>query len=87
MLAALWFAAGQALAPARREALLEMARHEIASAGWDWAGCTAPEDGVLVLRLLAERVEPALALLSRVWSAWRQEALTLAPCAPRICKT
>ncbi|MFY8117578.1 MAG: urease accessory protein UreD [Roseateles sp.] len=87
VLGALWFAAGQALAPARREALLEIARGEIAASGWDWAGCTAPEDGVLVLRLLAERVEPALALLSRVWAAWRREAWALAPCAPRIWKT
>lgn len=87
VLGALWFATGQALAPARREALLEIARHEIAAAGWDWAGCTAPEDGVVVLRLLAQRVEPALALLGRVWSAWRREAWGLAPCAPRIWAT
>lgn len=46
-----------------------------------------PEDGVLVLRLLAERVEPALALLGRVWAAWRREAWGLAPCAPRIWAT
>lgn len=89
VLAGLWFAAGQALPTARREALLEAARAAIAADEGlrTSAGCTAPEGGVVMLRLLADRVEPAMALLAKVWAAWRQEAWALAPCPPRVWRT
>lgn len=91
VLAGLWFAAGQALPAPRREALLEAARAEIAAtpdpALRALAGCSAPEGGVVVLRLLAERVEPAMALLGRVRAAWRREAWDLEPCPPRVWRT
>lgn len=89
LLASIWFAAGQPLPVVRRDALLDAARAVIdadptlrAS-----AGCTAPEPGLVVLRLLADRAEPAMALLTRVRAAWRELAWGLAPCAPRIWKT
>ncbi|WP_077032849.1 urease accessory protein UreD [Pelomonas sp. KK5] len=87
VLATMWFAAGEALPAARREALLEAAR---AAAGEHKAlpcGATAPEPGLVVLRLLADRVEPAFALLTQVWRAWRRQAWQLEPCPPRIWRT
>ncbi|HEX2012370.1 MAG TPA: urease accessory protein UreD [Roseateles sp.] len=89
VLASLWFAAGQVLPGARREALLEAARAEIDADALlrASAGCTAPEGGVVVLRLLADRVEPAMALLTRVRAAWRRAAWGLAPCPPRVWRT
>lgn len=88
VLATLWFAAGQALPAARREALLEAARaHGAAHPLAATVGCTAPEDGLIVLRLLAPRVEPAFELLQRVWAAWRQLAWGLPACPPRVWRT
>ena len=79
VLATLWFAAGSALQPARREALLDGARaavaaHDSLSAQ---AGATAPHERVVVLRALADRVEPAMQLLKQVWAAWRGAAWEL----------
>lgn len=86
--ATLWFAAGSALAPARRQALLDAARavvagHELAPT----AGVTAPQPAVLVLRLLAPRLEAAMQLLAQVRAAWRREAWGLAAEPPRIWRT
>jgi urease accessory protein len=88
VLATLWFAAGTPLAEARRETLLDAARevagtHALATT----AGATAPQDGVVVLRALAPRVEPAMALLTQVWARWRTLAWSIAPCAPRVWRT
>lgn len=87
LLASLWFAAGTPLEPARREALLEAARARSAAHPALRAGCSAPEPGLVVLRLLAERAEPAQALLQQVWGDWRRLAWALAPCAPRVWRT
>ena len=86
--ATLWFAAGQALTGARREALLDAARalsdkHPLRAT----VGSTAPEDGVVVLRLLAQRVEPAFELLCQVRAAWRGLAWGLAAQPPRIWRS
>ncbi len=86
--ATLWFAAGSALAPARRQALLDAARavvaaHTLAAT----AGVTAPQPSVLVLRLLAPRLEAAMALLAQVRAAWSLEAWGLAAAPPRIWRT
>jgi urease accessory protein len=84
----LWFAAGSALPPARREALLDAARAAVqGDALQRTAGATAVHDGVIVLRVLAARVEPAVALLSRVWAAWRREAWQLGATTPRVWRT
>ncbi|HWI11024.1 MAG TPA: urease accessory protein UreD, partial [Burkholderiaceae bacterium] len=88
VLATLWFAAGSALAPTRRDALLGAARDAAeADALRASAGATAVHDGVVVLRALAPRVEPAMALLTRTWSAWREIAWQLPACAPRVWRT
>ena len=88
VLATMWFAAGSSLAGARRDALLEAARaatrdHALA----DSAGATAPQEAVVVVRVLAGRVEPAMDLLRRVWQAWRPLAWSLAATAPRVWAT
>jgi urease accessory protein len=89
VLGTLWFAAGSALAPARREALLAAAR-DLASADAllrASAGATAPDEGIVVMRVLAARVEPAMALLTRVWAAWRAIAWQLPAVPPRVWRT
>lgn len=88
VLATMWFASGGVLAGARRDALLAAARAEIdidrlrAS-----AGATGPHVDVVVVRALAERVEPAMALLQRIWRAWRPIAWGLPGTPPRIWST
>jgi urease accessory protein len=88
VLATMWFASGDAVAPARADALLEAARaaartHALATS----AGATSPQTGVIVVRTLAERVEPAMDLLQRIWRAWRPIAWDLAATAPRVWST
>lgn len=89
VLATMWWAAGLALPAARREAMLEAARACAAADGRlaARAGVTAPQPRLIVLRVLAPRVEPALQLLMRVRAAWRQEAWGLAAEPPRIWRT
>ncbi|HEY6133256.1 MAG TPA: urease accessory protein UreD [Rubrivivax sp.] len=88
VLATAWFAAGTKLADPRREALLDAARACIAdSPGASRAGATSPQDAVIVLRTLADRVEPAMALLARVRAAWRQVAWQLDAAPPRVWRT
>lgn len=84
----LWFAAGSALPPARRDALLAGAR-EACDAGplQRTAGATAVHDGVVVVRVLSPRVEPAVTLLTRIWAAWRREAWQLTATPPRVWRT
>ncbi len=88
VLATLWFAAGSTLATERRDRLLDAARaacdaHALKAS----AGCTAVDDAVVVLRVLAPRVEPAMALLTQVWALWREAAWQLPACVPRVWRT
>ena len=88
VLATMWFAAGGPLPAARSDTLLEAARAAIeAHALVVRAGATSPQPGVIVLRALADRVEPAMDLLQRVWRAWRAIAWDLAATAPRVWST
>ena len=88
VLATMWFASGDRLAASRREALLAAAR-EVAHAHplGATSGSTAPHDDVVVLRALADRVEPAMALLQTVWRAWRPIAWGLEATLPRVWAT
>lgn len=85
----MWFAAGAALAAARLEALLEAARRCVQARATDdcIAGVTALHGRVVVLRALAQRAEPALALAQAVRSAWRREAWALPDTRPRVWNT
>jgi urease accessory protein len=89
VLATMWFAAGSALQSARRDALLDDARAAVAAqaALSAQAGATAPHERVVVLRALADRVEPAMHLLKQVWAAWRGTAWELAATPPRLWRT
>lgn len=85
VLAMMWWAEGAALAPARRQALLDSAREALASSPLHGtAGATAPQPQVLVVRLLAHGVEPAMQCLMAVRAAWRREAWALGAEPPRI---
>ncbi|MDP1902253.1 MAG: urease accessory protein UreD [Rubrivivax sp.] len=102
VLATLWFSAGSPIAQDRREALLAAARGEAPQAAAGAAGAaadaqgdaaptthgsTSPHDRLVVLRVLAWRVEPAVNLLNRIWAQWRQIAWALPACAPRVWQT
>ncbi len=88
VMATAWLASGSPLAGTRRDALLEAAR-ECAAASPLAARCgaTSPHERVIVLRALAARVEPAMALLHQVRAAWRRQAWGLAANAPRVWQT
>lgn len=84
VLGTLWLAAGRPWDEARREALLDGARALLGDAV---AGATAVHGQVLVLRLLADRVEPAMRLLQAVRAAWRRSAWGLEAEPPRVWRT
>ncbi|MEO7336686.1 MAG: urease accessory protein UreD [Caldimonas sp.] len=84
----LWFIGDAAMADARRDLLLESARavampHPLAAT----TGVTAPQPGIVVLRVLAGSVEPAMALLTQTWIAWRAAAWGLVGTPPRVWRT
>jgi urease accessory protein len=84
-MATLVFAAGSAIAADRAEAALEAARAAIeASPLLLQAGATQPHPQVIVLRVLAPVVEPAMQLLRPVWAAWRQALWGLPGNVPRL---
>ena len=88
VLGTLWFAAGAALPTAHRDALLDAARTVVeAHTLRATAGATATHDGIVVLRVLAPRVEPMMNLLSAVRAAWRYAAWGLAANTPRVWRT
>lgn len=88
VMATLWFAAGTALAPARRDALLDAAREAIAAHSLArTAGATSPQPSVIVLRLLSPRVEAAMQLLIQVRAAWRRVGWDMTAEPPRIWRT
>ena len=83
--ALLVFAAGSAIAPGRVEAALDAARTALqASPLRLQAGATQPHPQVIVLRVLAPVVEPALQLLRPGWAAWRQALWGLPGNVPRL---
>ncbi len=84
-LATLFFAAGEPLARPRAALALEAAHAclDPAAPGLH-AAVTQPHPQGLVLRVLAPQVEPAMALLRRVWTAWRLVLWQKRACSPRI---
>jgi urease accessory protein len=83
-MASLFFACGEDLPRPRRERLLEAAREVIAAHPLaSTAGATAPGPRVVVVRVLAPVVEPALQLLKAVRRAWRPIVWELPPNEPR----
>ena len=47
----------------------------------------SPIGQVVVVRVLSPLVEPAMDLLRKLWSTWRQEVWSLTPQVPRIWAT
>jgi urease accessory protein len=84
-LATIFFVAGTPIDRGRRQAALDAAR-ALADADrlQPSAGATSPHAEVVLLRVLAPVVEPAMQLLRRVWQAWRAELWGLTGTAPRI---
>jgi urease accessory protein len=84
-MASIFFATGSALTRERRELALDAARAVLNVNSLKMtSGATCPNDHVVVVRVLAPLVEPAMALLKQVWAAWRQELWQIKPNAPRI---
>ncbi len=84
-LASFFFVAGQPITRERRERALDSARaviaqHTLAAT----AGATSPHPQVLVVRVLAPVVEPAMALLRTLRNTWRQELWAKSASSPRI---
>ena len=88
VLGVMWFAAGSPLNPEVREALLAGARSIIDGNTHDLeAAATSPSEPLVVLRVLAHRVEPAMQLMRSVWSQWRAQAWGGGTEAPRVWGT
>ncbi|PXW92852.1 urease accessory protein [Sphaerotilus hippei] len=88
VLGTLWMAAGSALSPARRTELVASAHDAIQASGLgDQAGVSSTHGEVVVLRVLAGRVEPLMQLLTQVRARWRQLGWGLEAAPPRIWRT
>lgn len=84
-MATLFFVAGSPLERQRRQDALDSARavlekHPLCTS----AGATSPNGQVVVVRVLAPLVEPAMDLLKQVWQAWRTQLWALPATLPRI---
>lgn len=87
-LATLFFVAGSKLERGRRQGALDVARQVIEAHDLrHTAGATSPDGQVIVVRVLAPMVEPAMDLLRRVWAGWRQHFWRLSAASPRIWST
>ena len=86
--ASLFFVAGSALARERRQGALDAAREVIAAHGLRaLAGVTSPDAQVVVVRVLAPLVEPAMDLLRQIRTVWRGHFWQLPGNQPRIWAT
>jgi urease accessory protein len=84
-LATFVFASGSALTAPRAEAALEAARALIDHSPLKHqAGVTLAGPQVMVMRVLAPMVEPAMQLLRPVWAAWRHTLWGLTGQPPRL---
>jgi len=84
-LASIFFVAGSKLERNRQQAALDVAREVIeAHALCATAGATSPDGQVVVVRVLAPLVEPAMGLLKQVWQAWRGHFWQQPESTPRI---
>jgi urease accessory protein len=83
-IATLFLADGDEMSRTRREQALDLAREAIAAHDLPGiAGATAPAPRVVVVRVLAPLVEPALHLLKAIRSSWRTGLWNLPATQPR----
>ncbi len=88
VLATMWWASGLALTREQRQGLLDGARAAAAESSLAAAaGCTSPDDRLVLLRVLAHRVEPAMTLLQAVRANWRAARWGLQAQPPRLWRT
>lgn len=84
-LASVFFASGTPLTQAQRDAALDAARAVIAPHPLaPTAGATSPHPQLLLARMLAPQVEPAMALARALRAAWRAHFWQLPATAPRV---
>ncbi len=84
-MATLFFVAGSSLERNRRQEALDCARQVIeAHPLCVTAGATSPNGQIVVVRVLAPLVEPAMTLLRQVWQVWRGHFWQLGSSLPRI---
>ena len=84
-IATLFFAAGSKLERPRRQQALDLARQVMdAHTLHKLAGATSPDAQVVVVRVLAPLVEPAMGLLKQIWKTWRQHFWGKSAPNPRI---
>jgi urease accessory protein len=84
-MASIFFLAGSKLDKHRQAAALDVARLVIDSHSLRaTAGATSPDGQVVVVRVLAPLVEPAMDLVKQVWAAWRAHFWALSAQKPRI---
>lgn len=87
-MASLFFVTGSRLENGRRDAALELTREVISKhALRQTAGVTCPNAQVMVVRVLAPLVEPAVDLLRQIWAGWRTHFWQLPLVNPRIWST
>ena len=87
-LGTLFFVAGSKLQRQRKQEALDKAREVIESHPLcATAGATSPDGQVVVVRVLAPMVEPALDLLKQVWTSWRAHFWAHTAAMPRIWAT
>jgi urease accessory protein len=87
-LGTIWFASHAPWTAAQGDALLDSARalaetSELAA----MSGATAVDPRLVLLRVLAPRIEPLFGLLSRVRAAWRRLAWQMPAATPRVWRT
>lgn len=86
--ATLFFVSGKKLNRQRRQEALDVAREIVqAHSLCATTGATSPNEQVVLVRVLAPVVEPAINLLRDVWLAWRSRLWQLGTTAPRIWST
>jgi urease accessory protein len=83
-IATLFFASGSKLERQRREGALDSARQVLEAHPLNpRAGATSPDAQVVVVRVLAPLVEPAMDLMKQLWKAWRRHFWEKAAPSPR----
>jgi urease accessory protein len=84
-MASIFFATGATLDRHRKQRALDCARELLAQyALAGSAGATSPNGRVMVVRVLAPLVEPAMDMLRQLRNAWRKELWSMDPVSPRI---
>jgi urease accessory protein len=84
-MASIFFATGSSLDRQRKQRALDCARELLAqNALAGSAGASSPNGQVMVVRVLAPLVEPAMDVLRQLRNAWRKELWCMDPVSPRI---